>query len=81
MESRFSKLAKRKGFKITRIGCIASGLVMTRPDIYAVEKHGEFVMTIPRYMYPWFNPNYKDIIGIPQPSFFNCEEKLYNYGK
>lgn len=81
--SRFQQLVNRWGYKITPVSCTFGTLVARRPDIMAVEKHGEFIMTIPSKMYPLKYGGNTDLLGHIHPSYFDCEDKLYKkrYGK
>lgn len=74
---RFKQLAERLGYKIVPVSANFNGQIARRPDIMAVEKHGVFVMTIPANMYPLLDRSYRDLVGIVQPSYFDCEDKLY----
>jgi hypothetical protein len=51
MQLRFKKKAEKLGCKIVPVCSKVNGKLTRRADIMAVERHGEWVMTIPRRMY------------------------------
>lgn len=77
MSSKFKNLCDRLGYKIKPVMCIINGKHTRRPDILAVEKHGKWVMTIPKRMFAKVNPGYTDIIGLTHPHYYDCEKILY----
>ena len=84
MESfRFKKLVKKFGWKIQPVVCRINGKLSRRPDILAVENHGQWEMTIPKKIYGWPNPTYRDLLNLQHPDYFELESKLYQrkYGK
>ena len=77
MLARFRKKAEKLGCKIVPIATKVNGKLTRRPDILGVERHGEFVMVIPRRIYGFPNKDYKDLGGRPHPDYFICEKTLY----
>jgi len=77
MLSRFKKLCKRLGgYKITRLTTRLNGELTCRPDILRVERHGEFVMVIPRRMYGFPIAAHRDLANLQHPDYFMCEKIL-----
>jgi hypothetical protein len=76
MELRFKKLANRLGYKIVPITSRINGMFERRADVMGVEKHGEFVMVIPKRMYGFPIKAYRDFIGAQHPDYFECEKVL-----
>ena len=80
---RFEKIATRFGYTIHPVVCRINDKWSRREDILIVEKHGDWIMTIPKQMYANDNPGHRDLLGIQQPNYFDCEAVLYqrHYGK
>lgn len=76
---RFEALAKKKGFKIKRVGAMINGLWTRRHDILSVQYHHQPIMVIPRRMYGQPNPKYRDMLGLEQPMYFDREYRLKNW--
>lgn len=77
MQERFKQLAERLGCKIVPIATRVNGVLTRRPDIMGVDKHGEFIMVIPKRMYGFPNKSHTDLGGRPHPDYFECERILY----
>ena len=80
---RFKKLVDKFGWKIRPVICNINGKFTRRPDIMAVENHGEWEMTIPKEILPFPNQSHRDLLDMQHPDYFELETKLYNrkYGK
>jgi len=78
MHRRFKKLCDRYGYKIVPVMTRVNGMLTKRPDIVAVEKYHEWVATVPTEMPAERMHGHTDLNGIPHPSFFECEQKIYN---
>lgn len=78
MLKRFKKLCDKYGYKIVPVMSRVNWNLTRRPDILAVEKHGQWVMTIPKRMYSRRFFTHNDLAGRQHPSYFECEHKLYN---
>lgn len=80
---RFEKVANRLGYSIHPVFCRVNDKWSRREDILTVEKHGEWLMTIPKQMYVLDNPGHRDLLGLQHPSYFDCEAVLYqrHYGR
>ena len=74
----FSTLCGRFNFKIVPVMNRINGEFTKRPDILAVEKNGQWVMTIPRDLYAFKSEAHADLGGRPHPGYYDCETKLYN---
>lgn len=77
LNKKFERLVHKFGCKVTPVSAFINGTICRRPDIMAVTRHGQFVMTIPRKMYALKNRDYRDLINIVQPDYYECENKLY----
>lgn len=77
MQKRFKSLAERLGCKIVPVATRVNNRLTRRPDIMGVEKHGEFVMVIPKRIYGFPNASHVDLGGRKHPDFFECERILY----
>lgn len=75
---RFKALCDKWGFTIHPVVCRINGKWARREDILTVERHGEWEMTIPKKMYAISNTEYRDLLGLQHPTFFDCESKLYD---
>ncbi len=75
---RFKEKAEKLGCKIAPVANKVNGKLTRRPDILAVIRRNEWVMTIPRHMYSLPNRGYKDIGGRQHPDYFVCEKILYS---
>jgi hypothetical protein len=79
MLSRFKKLCDRLGgYKIVRLTTRLNGELTCRPDILRVERHGEFVMVIPRRMYGFPIRAHRDLARLQHPDYFMCERILFS---
>jgi len=78
MSNRFKKICDKLGCKIVPIATRVNNKLTRRPDILGVERHGEFVMTIPRRMYGFPSQSHTDLGGRQHPDFFSCEITIYN---
>lgn len=74
----FEALCQRFHFKIVPVMSRINGEFTRRPDILAVEKNHQWVMTIPREMYAFRMPQHTDLGGRIHPGYYECETKLYN---
>ena len=74
---RFKNLAERLGCKIVPIATKVNYKLTRRPDILGVEKHGEFIMVIPKRLYAFPNASHRDLGNRPHPDYFTCEKILY----
>jgi len=74
---RFKHKAEKLGCRIVKVSNKINGVIGQRPDILAVMRRNEWVMTIPRHMYSLPNRKYKDLIGHIHPDYFVCEKILY----
>lgn len=77
MESRFKKLCKRLGYKIVPIATKVNYRLTRRPDIVGVERHGEFVLVVPKRMYGFPIRAHRDLNGWQHPDYFTCEKTLF----
>ncbi len=75
---RFKEKAEKLGCYIVPVANKVNGKLTRRPDILAVMRRNEWVMTIPRHMYGVPNRGYKDLGGRPHPDYFICEKILYS---
>ena len=75
--NRFSKLAKRLGYTINPLACKINFRFQRRPDIQAVNYHGDFVMVIPKIMLASRSIRHTDLGGRIHPDYFTCEQLLY----
>jgi hypothetical protein len=73
---RFKFKAEKLGCRIVKVSNKINGVITQRPDIRAVMRRNEWVMTIPRHMYAVPNRGYKDLGGRPHPDYFICEKIL-----
>lgn len=78
MLSRFKKLCDRYGYRIVPVATKVNGTLTRRPDILAVEKYHEWVQTIPTDMRRKRTMLHVDLQGLQHPSFYECEQKIYN---
>lgn len=78
MLSKFKRVCDRYGYKIVPVMTKVNGTLTRRPDILAVEKYHEHIVTIPKEMRHWRLENHTDLGGRQHPDFFECEAKLYN---
>ena len=76
MQLRFKKLAERLGYKIVPLTSRINNILTRRPDVMRLEKHGDFIMVIPRRMYGFPIASYTDLNGFRQPDYFTCEKIL-----
>jgi hypothetical protein len=76
MQLRFKKLAERLGYKIVPLTTRINNILTRRPDVMRVEKHGDFIMVIPKRMYGFPIASYRDLLGLQQPDYFTCEKVL-----
>ena len=76
---RFEKLANKYGFKIRRVGAMINGAWTRRPDILSVQYQHQPIMVIPKRMYSQPNKNYRDLMRLEQPDYFNREHLLKNW--
>jgi len=75
--NRFKKLAKKFGCQITPVSCWINGTITRRPDIMAVTRHRQHVMTIPSKMFALPNIGHRDLINNVHPDYYECERQLY----
>jgi len=80
---RFRKLCDRFGYKIKPLIFQVNGKLTRRPDIVAVERKNQWVLTVPKKIYRFPDFYYRDLLGIQHPDYFSCETNLYSkrYGK
>lgn len=75
--NRFKKLAKKFGCQITPVSCWINGTISRRPDILAVTRHRQHVMTIPSKMFALPNAGHRNLTNIIHPDYYECERQLY----
>lgn len=71
---RFNEFVKRFGCVISPLSTKVNGVLTRRPDIMKVERHGDFIMVIPRNMYAFPNSSHRDLGGRPMWDYFKCEQ-------
>lgn len=70
---------KLRGFKVRPVGAMVNGVWMKRPDVVSVSYAGHHIMTIPKKMYGFPNPDYRTLEGTEQPMFYDREYHLKNW--
>ncbi len=77
LNKRFEKLVNKFGCQITPVSCWIDGTVSRRPDIMAVTRYGQYVMTIPAKMFALKNIGHRDLINNVHPDYYECERQFY----
>ena len=77
--SRFSKLSKGYGFRITPVYAMINNVWCRRPDIVGVSYKGHNIMTAPTNPLNHPEPKNKTLDGFEQPMYFDREYKLRNW--